>query len=300
MSDLRNTGDTWVTAPDGNRYWGRFGAAGLLVHDHQRGVLLQHRVSWSDHGGTWGIPGGAIHEHETPLAGALRESAEEAAVPADAIAAKFTHVLDREVWQYTTVIATVTRQFTPKITDQESHELRWVPVSEVDSYALHPAFQQSWPVLQALLTLTPTCIIDAANVVGSKPDGWWKDRFGANERLRDRISALSPLGAPASLFKEVAALAPEITRVYPEWILVTEGAARTVADAPGISVRPAPGIGDDAIIACTQELIRAHALVTVVTSDAELRTRAQNLGAQVIAASAFRTQIIDKALPTQT
>ncbi|MEG2386314.1 MAG: NTP pyrophosphohydrolase, partial [Aurantimicrobium sp.] len=44
MSDLRNPGDAWVVAEDGGRYWGRFGAAGLLAHDPARGILLQHRV----------------------------------------------------------------------------------------------------------------------------------------------------------------------------------------------------------------------------------------------------------------
>lgn len=70
----RNPGDAWVIAPDGARYWGAFGAAGLLAIDDRRGVLLQHRAQWSHHGGTWGIPGGALHADEGPLAGALRES----------------------------------------------------------------------------------------------------------------------------------------------------------------------------------------------------------------------------------
>ena len=85
MSDLRNPGDAWVVAEDGGRYWGHFGAAGLLAHDPARGILLQHRVSWSDHGGTWGIPGGARHEGEGAIDAAIRESNEEAAVPLDAV-----------------------------------------------------------------------------------------------------------------------------------------------------------------------------------------------------------------------
>lgn len=57
----RDPGDAWVVAPSGERYWGRFGAAGLLAIDPERGVLLQHRVSWSHFGDTWGLPGGARH-----------------------------------------------------------------------------------------------------------------------------------------------------------------------------------------------------------------------------------------------
>ncbi|PNG19000.1 NTP pyrophosphohydrolase, partial [Streptomyces cahuitamycinicus] len=32
-------------------------------------------------------------------------------------------------------------------------------------------------------------VVDAANVVGSVPDGWWRDRRGAAERLRDRLAS---------------------------------------------------------------------------------------------------------------
>lgn len=151
MSDLRNPGDAWVTAADGNRYWGRFGAAGLLAHDPARGILLQHRVSWSDHGGTWGIPGGARHEGEDPVAGAIRESREEAGVPERAVLPAYTYVLDRGGWTYTTVVATVSVPFEARITDPESHALEWVPVDRVVDYLLHPAFAASWPLLSPLL-----------------------------------------------------------------------------------------------------------------------------------------------------
>lgn len=151
MSDLRNTGDAWVTASDGGRYWGRFGAAGLLAHDPDRGVLMQHRVSWSDHGGTWGIPGGARHEGETAVDGALRESGEEAGVPPTAVSPRYAYVIDRGGWTYTTVIAEVSSPFEPEITDAESHALAWIPLDEVADYDLHPGFAASWPVLRPLL-----------------------------------------------------------------------------------------------------------------------------------------------------
>ena len=68
----RDPGDAWVVAPTGEKYWGRFGAAGLLALDPERGVLLQHRVSWSHFGNTWALPGGARHEGESARDGALR------------------------------------------------------------------------------------------------------------------------------------------------------------------------------------------------------------------------------------
>ncbi len=147
-----DSGDAWVEGPDGQRFWGRFGAAGLLVHDLRRGVLLQHRADWSHFGGTWGLPGGARHADETAVEGALREAAEEAAVPADAVRVLFESVLDLGFWSYTTVVAQAVRAFEPHMADVESIELRWVPVNEVVALPLHPGFAASWPSLRARLT----------------------------------------------------------------------------------------------------------------------------------------------------
>lgn len=141
-----------MEGPDGRRFWGRFGAAGLLVHDLRRGVLLQHRADWSHFGGTWGLPGGARHAGETAVEGALREAAEEAAVPPDALEVLFESVLDLGFWSYTTVVAQAVRPFEAHMADVESIELRWVPVHEVATLPLHPGFAESWPKLRARLT----------------------------------------------------------------------------------------------------------------------------------------------------
>lgn len=141
-----------MEGPDGRRFWGRFGAAGLLVHDLRRGVLLQHRADWSHFGGTWGLPGGARHAGETAVEGALREAAEEAAVPPDALEVLFESVLDLGFWSYTTVVAQAVRPFEAHMADVESIELRWVPVHEVTALPLHPGFAESWPQLRARLT----------------------------------------------------------------------------------------------------------------------------------------------------
>jgi 8-oxo-dGTP pyrophosphatase MutT (NUDIX family) len=141
-----------VEGPDGQRFWGRFGAAGLLVHDLRRGVLLQHRADWSHFGGTWGLPGGARHADETAVQGALREAAEEAAVPPEDVRVLFESVLDLGFWSYTTVVAQAIRPFEPHMADVESIELRWVAVPEVTGLPLHPGFAASWPQLRARLT----------------------------------------------------------------------------------------------------------------------------------------------------
>ncbi|WP_158864128.1 NUDIX hydrolase [Leifsonia sp. AG29] len=146
-----NSGDAWVEGPDGRRFWGRYGAAGLLVHDVRRGVLLQHRADWSHFGNTWGLPGGARHEGESAVEGALREALEEAAVPPDAVNVLFESVLDLGYWSYTTVVAEALRPFDVHMADVESIELRWVAIERVSELPLHPGFNESWPALRARL-----------------------------------------------------------------------------------------------------------------------------------------------------
>ena len=146
--DPVNSGDGWVEGPKGERYWGRFGAAGVLIVDPQRGVLLQHRVEWSHFGGTWGLPGGARHEGESAVDGAYREALEEAGVPRDVLQLRFVSVLDLGFWSYTTVVADAVAPFTAQISDVESIELRWVPVDEVADLPLHPGLAEAWPELR--------------------------------------------------------------------------------------------------------------------------------------------------------
>lgn len=146
----RDPGDAWVEG-DRGRYWGRFGAAGVLAYDPAKGVLLQHRAVWSHNGGTWGLPGGALHHGEEPITGALREAFEEAAVPAGNVELLFTSLFDVGYWSYTTVVVLVREPFDPVISDPESLELRWVPVADVACLELHPGFAASWPALRERL-----------------------------------------------------------------------------------------------------------------------------------------------------
>lgn len=271
----RDAGDAWVVADTGERYWGRFGAAGLLALDPDRGVLLQHRVSWSHFGDTWALPGGARHEHESARDGALRESAEEAGVPGDAVRARFESVLDLGVWSYSTLVADVIRPFEPVISDPESRALAWVPVSEVDALPLHPGFASSWPGLRDALHARPTLVVDVANVVGSVPDGWWRDRAGAAARLLERLAMLARRGVPADAVELPA------TRWFPPIVAVVEGEARDVpSPTSDVRVVAADASGDDAVVATTAALPHPDQAI-VVTGDRELRSRVETLGAAV-------------------
>ena len=108
-----------------------------------------------------------------------------------------------------------------------------------------------------------TVLVDAANTVGSRPDGWWRDRAGATSRLLARLAALPGTalpgeGGPVPVDSVVA---------------VVEGAARDVAAPDGVAVVRAPRSGDDAIVAEAVRLAAGGVDVLVVTADRGLRAR---------------------------
>lgn len=118
-------------------------------------------------------------------------------------------------------------------------------------------------------------VIDAMNVIGSRPDGWWRDRDGAIARLvgqvdrwagdgDERITVMlerEPRGEFAAERVEVAwaseggadAADREILRRLPEWLAEDE--------------------------------------VVVVTSDRDLRDKARAAGAEVASSSPFRAEL---------
>jgi hypothetical protein len=104
-------------------------------------------------------------------------------------------------------------------------------------------------------------LVDAANVVGARPDGWWRDRPGATVRLLARLAhAVPDLPLPSG---------GRVTEV----VAVVEGQARHVPAPPGVRLVRAEGSGDDALAACARDLVAEGAAVWVVTADRGLRDR---------------------------
>jgi hypothetical protein len=111
-------------------------------------------------------------------------------------------------------------------------------------------------------------IVDGANVVGSVPDGWWRDRAGAAARLRDRLAAAAVDGGV------LAAI---------EVVLVVEGKARDIEKSERIRVVSSPGSGDDTIVELAATVVGTGAgPVRVVTADRGLRERLAVVGASAV------------------
>ncbi len=139
-----------------------------------------------------------------------------------------------------------------------------------------------------------TIVVDVANVMGSRPDGWWRDRPGAAVRLHAEIVRLARSGRA---LLPPTPHDPNAPAPAPGFVMVLEGAARAAAirlaaaepdaDAEGTGpVRPgevriiqARGSGDDTIVAVARELPGRR---VVVTADRELRARCVAAGAEIL------------------
>lgn len=114
-------------------------------------------------------------------------------------------------------------------------------------------------------------VVDVANVMGSRADGWWRDRAGAALRL----------------YGEIAELAGRVPETF---VLVLEGrsveaAARISVPHPSVRVISAAGSGDDSIVTETAALVACGVSCLVVTADRELRRRCAAEGADVVGPS---------------
>jgi len=118
-------------------------------------------------------------------------------------------------------------------------------------------------------------LIDAANVIGSRPTGWWRDRPGATRVFTERVRATVTAG-----------------RLDPTVTIVLEGRARAgadEADIDGVNVVHAPGDGDDTIAAIAE----ANRDVVVVTADRGLAERVRAANAEVVGPSWLLDRLVD-------
>jgi 8-oxo-dGTP diphosphatase len=138
-------------------------------------------------------------------------------------------------------------------------------------------------------------VVDVANVMGARADGWWRNRSAAALRLCREVAALARSGDGDGGEGPVSAGA---------WVLVLEGRAREAAAAFDASegsdasesgeggsdgdaaalvrVVSAPGSGDDAIVGVVTEVVARDESCLVVTADRELRERCEKRGASVV------------------
>lgn len=118
-------------------------------------------------------------------------------------------------------------------------------------------------------------VIDAANVIGSRPTGWWRDRPGATRRFTQRVRAAAIAGT----------LDTPLT-------VVLEGQARAGADesdVDGVNIVHARGSGDDTIAAISE----SHPEVLVVTADRGLAERVRAANGQVVGPKWLLDQLVD-------
>lgn len=120
-------------------------------------------------------------------------------------------------------------------------------------------------------------LVDGMNVIGARPDGWWRDRPGAVRRLVGELSAFAERTGE------------EVAVVFDGRPVDLEGCERG-----GVDVRFATRRGRDAADDDIARLAAdAPSDLTVVTSDGDLTQRVRDAGAEVLGAGAFRRRHLE-------
>lgn len=142
------TADRFVTCARGHSHWGAAGAAGLLLLHRDRGsvrYLLQRRPDGVTEPGTYGLPGGALRDGETPEQAARRECGEELEVVPDYRLLR-TRTDDHGGWTYYTIVGEVVERFATSVT-MESAGTVWVTREEAGRLPLHPWLRETWDLV---------------------------------------------------------------------------------------------------------------------------------------------------------
>ena len=120
-------------------------------------------------------------------------------------------------------------------------------------------------------------VVDGMNVIGSKPDGWWRDRDGAARRLADALGALATPDTVVTLVLDGRPIAGMPAGLLPSGVHV-------------LYAGPGRDAGDDRLVEFLESLSRPGASL-VVTSDRALVARVAALGASVEGAAALRRRL---------
>ncbi len=140
-------------------------------------------------------------------------------------------------------------------------------------------------------------MVDVANVMGARADGWWHDRAGAALRLCREVIALAQRGdetagawvlvlegrarEAVALLEDDRSLA-EGTAPPGDWVPASADEAQEEREPSPVRLVSAPGSGDDAIVGVVAEVVAQDESCLVVTADRELRQRCEELNASVV------------------
>lgn len=120
-------------------------------------------------------------------------------------------------------------------------------------------------------------VVDGMNVIGTRPDGWWRDRPGARKALVERLARLVASGDSVTVVFDGRPIPGEAKRAADLGV--------TAVFAPG-----GPNAADDAVVELVPAMLGEDDLV-VVTSDRALSRRVQGLGARVEGSKALLTRL---------
>jgi predicted RNA-binding protein with PIN domain len=132
----------------------------------------------------------------------------------------------------------------------------------------------------AVAVLLMRWLVDGMNVIGSRPDGWWRDRRAAMRRLIDELERLAE------------ASGDDVAVVFDgRPFLLEDGGRVEVGFAPG-----GPNAADHAIADWVRD-DEDPASLTVVTSDRELEAEVRAAGALLLGSGAFRRRLDELPAP---
>ena len=247
-----------VRCDAGHTHWGACGAAGLLIRSrNERGkrvYLLHKRGPDSDDADEWAMPGGAIHDDETPYQGAMREAQEELGMlPLPDIKASHRVVDDHGNWRYTTHVMDAPAAFSPSADGSTPDEVGgwgWFTKKEIRGLKLNPRLRETWDDIRR-----------------SKQDTVLNTALGKSFRWRNPLEGADPAPLPQSPAQDPAS-----------WWAQTQG--RLAANG---MISTLTGLISDILLALRDEVITAAQAVARIKEILADRPRAARIAETEVA-----------------